>query len=58
LTVPNLEEATKRAIAAGAKIETGPRQTPYGKISTFSDPFGHGFCLIEFQGRGYDEIAE
>lgn len=23
----------------------------------FVDPFGHGFCLIEFTGRGYDEIA-
>jgi hypothetical protein len=22
-----------------------------------ADPFGHGFCLIEFRGRGYDEIA-
>ena len=21
------------------------------------DPFGHGLCLIEFLGRGYDEIA-
>jgi hypothetical protein len=22
-----------------------------------ADPFGNGFCLIEFLGRGYDEIA-
>jgi len=22
-----------------------------------ADPFGHGICLIEFVGRGYDEIA-
>ena len=22
-----------------------------------ADPFGHGICLIEFLGRGYDEIA-
>lgn len=58
LVVRSLEQATKRALEAGAKIESGPRQTPYGKISTFSDPFGHGFCLIEFEGRGYDEIAE
>jgi hypothetical protein len=20
--------------------------------------FGHGFCLIQFLGRGYDEIAD
>ena len=23
----------------------------------FADPFGNGFCLLEFRGRGYDEIA-
>jgi hypothetical protein len=23
-----------------------------------ADPFGHGFCLIQFLGRGYDEIAD
>jgi hypothetical protein len=23
-----------------------------------ADPFGHGLCLIQFLGRGYDEIAE
>jgi hypothetical protein len=22
-----------------------------------ADPFGHGICLIEFVGKGYDEIA-
>jgi len=27
-------------------------------IALMADPFGHGFCLIEFRGRGYDEIAE
>jgi hypothetical protein len=23
----------------------------------FADPFGHGFCLIAFNERGYDAIA-
>ena len=23
-----------------------------------ADPFGHGFCFIQFLGRGYDEIAD
>jgi hypothetical protein len=22
------------------------------------DPFGHGFCLVQFLGRGYEEIAD
>ena len=30
----------------------------WGKLALFADPFGHGFCLIEFLGRGYDEIAD
>jgi hypothetical protein len=24
--------------------------------AALADPFGHGFCLIEFAGRGYDEL--
>jgi hypothetical protein len=28
-----------------------------GKIAVLADPFGNGFCLIQFIGRGYDEIA-
>ena len=29
----------------------------WGKIAVPADPFGHGLCLIEFQNRGYGEIA-
>ena len=29
----------------------------YGKLAMFADPFGHGFCLIEFNAEGYDAIA-
>jgi hypothetical protein len=34
------------------------RTEAWGKIVVLSDPFGHGLCLIEFLGRGYDEVAE
>ena len=40
------------------RAETEIRTTSWGKIVGVSDPFGHGLCLIEFLGRGYDEIAE
>ena len=30
---------------------------PYGRLAMFADPFGHGFCLIEFSAQGYDAIA-
>ena len=31
-------------------------QHPLGRLALLSDPFGHGFCLFELQGRGYDEL--
>jgi predicted enzyme related to lactoylglutathione lyase len=56
--VDDVEAAVTRAVAAGAQIETDIRTEAYGKIAILSDPFGHGFCLIQFHGLGYDEIAE
>jgi hypothetical protein len=38
-------------------VEYDIEAKPYGRIAMFSDPFGNGFCLIEFLGLGYDEIA-
>ena len=40
-----------------ARHWTPMRTHSWGHIAMFADPFGHGFCLIEFLGRGYDEIA-
>jgi predicted enzyme related to lactoylglutathione lyase len=57
VVVPDIEKALSRAEAAGARAETEIRTEAYGKIAVLADPFGHGFCLIEFLGRGYDEIA-
>ncbi len=55
--VPDIQTACARAQAAGA-ISEGPLRThAWGHIAVFADPFGHGFCLIQFLNRGYDEIA-
>lgn len=54
--VLNIDTAIEKALAAGATQETALRDTPYGRIATFSDPFGHGFCLIEFNEGGYDNL--
>jgi len=54
--VDKLEPAVKRALAAGAKLETGPTEFVWGKQATFSDPFGHGICLVQWLGRGYGEV--
>jgi predicted enzyme related to lactoylglutathione lyase len=55
--VDDLPRAVARAKAAGASVEYDIEAKPYGRIAMFSDPFGNGFCLIEFLGLGYDEIA-
>ena len=55
--VPKVDPAVARAQKAGARLEGEVRTHGWGRIAVLSDPFGHGFCLIEFLGRGYDEIA-
>ena len=57
LMAADLAAACRRVEAAGATCEGGIRSASWGRIATFADPFGHGFCLLEFVGRGYDEIA-
>jgi predicted enzyme related to lactoylglutathione lyase len=53
--VDDLAIAVTKAMAAGARLESGPESFAWGSIATLSDPFGHGFCLIHWAGRGYDE---
>ncbi|MDS1139405.1 VOC family protein [Pusillimonas sp. SM2304] len=51
--VDDIEEAAKRAIHAGALQESECVEWQGSKCISFSDPFGHGFCLIEFTGETY-----
>ncbi|WP_312373902.1 VOC family protein [Stutzerimonas nitrititolerans] len=55
--VDNLEEAVARSIAAGGAQEQPTRQNSWGNIAVMSDPFGHGYCLVEFSAAGYNAIA-
>ncbi len=55
--VDDIEKAVAQAVAAGARVEVPIGQHEYGKLAVLADPFGHGFCLLQFEGRGYDEIA-
>lgn len=54
--VPKLDAAIARAVAAGASLEGAPSEQAYGRLALLADPFGHGFCLLEFTGKGYDEL--
>lgn len=56
--VDEIEVAVRNALAAGAQLEKPITPYNWGKLAVMADPFGHGFCFIEFTGRGYDEIAE
>jgi len=55
--VPELEVATERAVAAGARLEGPVQSFVWGRQACLSDPFGHGFCLLQWQGGGYDRVA-
>ncbi len=54
--VQDLEAMLRRAEQAGARLESPVSVHVWGRMALLSDPFGHGFCLLEFRGRGYDEI--
>ena len=55
--VTDIRAAIERALRAGAKLEGDVTTHAYGLLALLADPFGNGFCLIEFRGRGYDAIA-
>jgi len=55
--VSDIRKAVARALAAGATLERDVTTRAYGQLALLADPFGNGFCLLEFTGRGYDEIA-
>lgn len=55
--VDDLDAALARAEAAGARLDLPVRQTAWGRLAVLSDPFGHGLCLLQFEGAGYDAIA-
>lgn len=57
IAVDDLEDALARARAAGASLEGGVREHDWGRIAQLADPFGHGWCLIQFSAAGYDAIT-
>nr|KAJ9624238.1 hypothetical protein H2204_010945 [Knufia peltigerae] len=56
--VADIDAALARAVVAGAAPERPIRERRWGKIAVLSDPFGHGFCLIQFSDEGYDALGE
>lgn len=56
--VAEIESAVARALAAGARLEAQISTAAWGRLALMADPFGHGFCLVQFLGRGYDEMRD
>jgi predicted enzyme related to lactoylglutathione lyase len=52
--VEDVFSAVERAAEAGAKLEGQITSHAWGQLATMSDPFGHGFCLLQRSAAGYD----
>ncbi len=57
VVVEDLDAALRAALAAGARPDGSVREAAWGRIVRIADPFGHGWCLLQFLGKGYDEIT-
>lgn len=61
VVVDDLEAALRRAEAAGARrgdsADEPIAERAWGRLARLRDPFGHGLCLLEFRGRGYDAVT-
>ncbi len=57
-TVDDVDAAVARLVTLGAKLEAPVHERRWGRMASMADPFGHGFDLLEFRGRGYDEILQ
>ena len=55
--VQDISATVERAVRAGAKLEGQIESFAWGRLALMSDPFGNGFCVLQFLGRGYDEAA-
>ena len=53
LVVDDVDAAAARAVAAGAKQESGHIDWRGSLCISLSDPFGHGFCFIQFEQGTY-----
>ncbi|WP_332610189.1 GNAT family N-acetyltransferase [Achromobacter sp. ESBL13] len=58
VVVPDVDAAVDQAVAAGAILEGPAAAHAWGRIAHLSDPYGHGICILQFLGRGYDEITD
>lgn len=56
--VDDIASAVERASDAGATLEGDIETFEWGHLALMSDPFGHGLCVLQFAGNGYDAVAD
>lgn len=56
LVVSNIEVAIEMAVAAGASLEGDIHSYVWGHQACLCDPFGNGFCFVQWLGDGYSEV--
>ena len=54
--VTGIEAVVQKLVSAGATLERPIQERKWGRMANLADPFGHGLDLLEFKGRGYDEL--
>jgi len=54
--VDDIESSARKLVALGATLERPILERRWGRMANMADPFGHGFDLLQFKGRGYDEL--
>lgn len=56
--VDDLDDAVRRACAAGATLDREVQERAYGRMANLADPFGHGLCILQLSARGYDALLD
>lgn len=56
--VDDIEVAVNKSISAGATLDSAVMTHKWGRLALMADPFGNGYCFVQFLGGGYDEIAQ
>ncbi|MFD4837215.1 GNAT family N-acetyltransferase [Achromobacter sp. NPDC058515] len=57
VVVDDVDLAVAQAVAAGANLEDPAQTHAWGRIAHLSDPYGHGICILQFLGQGYDALT-
>jgi catechol 2,3-dioxygenase-like lactoylglutathione lyase family enzyme len=56
--VADVDAAAAKLVSLGAVLERPIQDRRWGRMASMADPFGHGIDLLEFKGRGYDELLQ